>query len=120
MPGDGRSKELLMGALMLTLTIVVAAGVLAWIVIAMLRSIRDERSGHRAISREFGLSIILLTLFLASWAAQAIAQWQEFTDEQLTHGESRHIGDFLATFLSSTLQNWQSEFLQLFAFVSLS
>ncbi|HET6949343.1 MAG TPA: DUF6766 family protein [Acidimicrobiales bacterium] len=59
-------------------------------------------------------------LFLGSWLGQGIAQWQTFTDEQREHGESPEVGDFVSEFGHSTLENWQSEFLQLFAFVALS
>jgi hypothetical protein len=36
------------------------------------------------------------------------------------HGASPTIGGFLVAFGQSTLENWQSEFLQLFSFVVLS
>jgi hypothetical protein len=42
------------------------------------------------------------------------------TDEQQTHGETVELGDFYAQFMQSTLENWQSEFLQLFSFVTLA
>jgi hypothetical protein len=48
--------------------------------------------------------------------AQGIAQWQTFTDEQREHGETVEIGDFIGEFSQATLENWQSEFLQLFSF----
>jgi hypothetical protein len=59
-------------------------------------------------------------LFFASWIGQLISEWQLFTDEQAAHGEEPEIGDFVAQFAQSTLENWQSEFLQLFTFVALS
>jgi hypothetical protein len=55
-------------------------------------------------------------LFFAAWVGQAIVQWQAFTDEQRAHGEPTEIGDFTSHFLQATLENWQSEFLQLFSF----
>ena len=70
--------------------------------------------------REFGLSLALTGLFFATWLGQGIAEWQVFTDEQRAHGEPVAAGDFFATFAQSTLENWQSEFLQLFAFVVLA
>lgn len=36
------------------------------------------------------------------------------------HGNVAQDEDFLDTFLSATLENWQSEFLQLFSFVVLA
>jgi hypothetical protein len=59
-------------------------------------------------------------LFFATWVAHFITEWQVYTDEQLAHGEDTSIGDFLSQFGQSTLENWQSEFLQLFAFVVLA
>jgi hypothetical protein len=35
---------------------------------------------------------------------------------QRAHGEPIEFGDFAAQFSQSTLENWQSEFLQLFSF----
>jgi len=84
------------------------------------RSIQNERSAHRSVWREFGLTIALMVLFFVTWAAQFISQWQEFTDEQLSHGQDPQVGDFVSQFLSSTFENWQSEFLQLFTFVTLA
>jgi hypothetical protein len=90
------------------------------IMFSMVRSIRDERSPRRTVWREFGLSIMLLALFLVSWLAHGISEWQVFTDEQEAHGEEPEVGDFMSVFGQSTLENWQSEFLQLFSFVTLA
>lgn len=109
-----------MGAAMMVVAVLITLGVLGWVGAATARSIKDERTPSRSVWREFGLSLALMTLFLASWIGQAITQWQEFTDEQSSHGEPAKIGDFLAVFGKSTLENWQSEFLQLFAFVTLA
>jgi NADH:ubiquinone oxidoreductase subunit 6 (subunit J) len=108
------------GAWMMLLVIAVAVATLSFLVFSMARSIRDERKGHRSVWREFGLSLILLILFLATWASQLIAQWQVFTDEQLEHGQDPAVGDFVSEFAASTFENWQSEFLQLFSFVVLA
>jgi hypothetical protein len=97
-----------------------AVVILVFLVASMVRSVRDERTPGRSVWREFGLSIVLLALFLASWVGQGVAQWQVFTDEQASHGEEPGVGDFLAEFGASTLENWQSEFLQLFSFVALA
>ncbi len=74
----------------------------------------------KKIFKNYGLSIVLAGLFLASWAAQAIFQWHEFINEALQHGSTPHAREFLASFFSATFENWQSEFLQLFAFVVLA
>jgi hypothetical protein len=94
----------------------------AWLVGSMVRSIVDERrsSGVRGIWKNFGLSIAFCILFFGSWLGQGIAEWQTFVDQQQAHGEQATIGDFTAEFTQSTLENWQSEFLQLFSFVVMS
>jgi len=107
------------GAVMMVISAVIAVAALCWLLTATVRSIHDERS-HRSLFREFGLSFALITLFFVSWIGQLITQWQQFTDEQRAQGGAAKIGDFLAEFGQSTFENWQSEFLQLFAFISLS
>ena len=87
---------------------------------AMWRSIRAERSGKRPLWREFGLTFVLLGLFLSTWVAHGLSEWQVFTDEERAHGEEPEVGDFASEFASATLENWQSEFLQLFSFVALA
>jgi hypothetical protein len=108
------------GAWMMLLALAIALGSLGVVVHALVRSIGNERSGERSVWREFGLGLVLMLLFFGSWFAHGIAEWQVFTDEQREHGQPVEIGDFVSTFGQSTLENWQSEFLQLFAFVALS
>ncbi len=93
-----------------------------YLVGSMLRSIQDEKKSNniQKVWKNFGLSIAFCILFFVTWVAQGVAQWQEYTDEQLEHEESVKVGDFVANFSKSTLENWQSEFLQLFSFVVLS
>jgi len=98
----------------------ITVATLGFLGVTLVRSIMVERVRERSVWREFGLGLILVTLFLASWLAQGIAQWQVFTDEQAEHGESAEVGDFVAEFSHSTFENWQSEFLQLFSFVVLA
>lgn len=105
---------------MMVVVIVITLGSLAALLWSMARSIRDERTPGRSVWREFGLGLALLILFVASWVGQLIAQWQTFTDEQRAHGEDPAYGDFAAEFAQATLENWQSEFLQLFSFVVLA
>jgi hypothetical protein len=54
-----------------------------------------------------GLAIVLGALFLASWAAQAFFQL-------VVEDES------WGAFWASTMENWQSEFLQLLTFLTLT
>jgi hypothetical protein len=108
------------GAWAMTAVVVGVFVILAVLLWSMARSIRDKRTPNRSIWREFGLSIILLLLFTSAWVGQGVSQWQTFTDEQRSLGEDPAVGDFVSEFTMSTLENWQSEFLQLFAFVVLA
>lgn len=105
---------------MMTGVIAVMVATLALLVGATIRNIRNEHTRGRSVWREFGLSLVLMILFFGTWAAHLVAEWQQFTDEQASLGESPKIGDFVSTFAASTLENWQSEFLQLFSFVVLA
>jgi hypothetical protein len=108
------------GAWMMVLVALITLATLAFLVFSLIRSIQNERSHRRSIWREFSLGMSLMILFFATWIGQGIAEWQVFTDEQREHGQSTEAGDFIAEFAQSTLENWQSEFLQLFSFVVLA
>lgn len=71
----------------------------------------------------YGLTIVLFVLFAVSWIAQTYAGWRDFAAEQAAHqeaamwfGESGYVWHWL----SQTMENWQSEFLQLLTFVVLT
>jgi DNA-binding GntR family transcriptional regulator len=69
------------------------------------------------------LSLTLFTLFLVSWIGQLIFQYQHELDEAIQHGDqafSVFSAEFMHSFWASTLENWQSEFLQLLSFVVLT
>jgi hypothetical protein len=108
------------GGWLLAGVVVVTVAVLLFLLAAEVRSVRDERTPGRRLWREFALSFVLLLLFVSSWIGQGIAEWQVFTDDQRAHGEEPAIGDFMSEFAQSTLENWQSEFLQLFSFAALA
>jgi ABC-type transport system involved in cytochrome bd biosynthesis fused ATPase/permease subunit len=103
-------------------TSLVLVGTSAFLLGTLVRSIVHERraSGIRKIWRNFGLSITFATLFLVSWVAQGLAEWTTFVHEQEAHGQVARLSDFWVEFGQSTLENWQSEFLQLFSFVVVS
>src|SRR5688500_11864462 len=73
--------------------------------------------------RRNGLSLTLGALFLAFMAGQAYFGWQEYNDEQQSHGEATiDFTGYLGTghFLEATAENWESEFLQMSAYVLLT
>jgi Na+/melibiose symporter-like transporter len=103
-------------------SILAMVAVVAFLVWSLVKSIRDEqrRSNIRRIWANFGLSLVLCILFFVSWASQAFVQWEEFKNEQRQHGEAARVDEYLVAFAQATLENWQSEFLQLFSFVVLA
>lgn len=70
--------------------------------------------------RDYSLSLVLLCLFLASWGAHAYYEWLQEEETANLHGESVDFRDYTNAFLSSTFENWQSEFLQLLTMVVLT
>jgi hypothetical protein len=111
-----------MTTLFLVVGLVITAGGAFYLVGSLFRSIQDERrsSNLQKIWRHFGLSIAFCLLFLTSWVGQAFTEWEVYKSEQQAHGQPAEARGFTFEFLQSTLENWQSEFLQLFSFVVLS
>jgi hypothetical protein len=70
--------------------------------------------------KNYNLSIVLFVLFLTSWLGQTWVGWVEFVSEQRQHGQQAQWlgeGGYLWAWGQATLENWQSEFLQLFCMV---
>jgi len=72
------------------------------------------------ILRGYSLSIVLFILFISSWIGQLILQIEEFANQAVEHGQAFQWSEFWPEFWTATLENWQSEFLQLFTFVVLT
>ncbi|HJR44450.1 MAG TPA: DUF2188 domain-containing protein [Actinomycetota bacterium] len=104
------------GAVTLGIAMFIIAGITVYLIGTMIRSIQREKETKLRLWKNFGLSLGFCGLFLISWLAHGIAEWQVYTDEQRTHNEPVELGDFAGQFSQSTLENWQSEFLQLFSF----
>jgi len=72
--------------------------------------------------RDYGLSIVLAVLFLVSWLLQSATGWVEFVGEQQAHHAAAQLfgsSGYFWSWMQSTFENWQSEFLQLFTMVVL-
>lgn len=70
--------------------------------------------------REHGLSIVLFVLFAAFLGAQSYVGMLEENEELAQHGEPsiayvEYLGS--GSFLESVMENWESEFLQMWAYV---
>ncbi len=80
-------------------------------------------AGLRLRVYENSLLLFMITIFLGSWFVQSVTGWTDYNDEQREHGESTvswtaYLGR--PDFWEKTLQNWQSEFLAVGAFVILT
>ena len=111
------SQGLIIGITLVTLigVMIVLMGSLVW----HIGSVR--RAGPTpGLWRTFGLSLAFCGLFFLTWLAQGIAEWGSYRAEQRDHGADATLSGYVVEFGQSTLENWQSEFLQLFSFVVLS
>jgi hypothetical protein len=73
--------------------------------------------------RNHGLSITLTVLFVVFMGAQTLTGWYAFNDEQRDHREPEvTLRDYLGSghFMEATAENWESEFLQMAAYVFLT
>jgi hypothetical protein len=73
--------------------------------------------------KDYNLSIVLFLMFISSWALQTYVGWAEFTSEQQQHGQAAQVfgsDGYVWRWAHATLENWQSEFLQLFTMVVLT
>ena len=101
------------------------------------RSIRGRRPptariGHRLpasagplrrIWHYHGLSIVLLSLFVVTMAAQTWSGWYAYNEQQRDHGQAAvPLAEYLRSghFGEATFENWESEFLQMAFYVLLT
>ncbi|PYE53260.1 DUF6766 family protein [Deinococcus yavapaiensis] len=73
--------------------------------------------------RENNLGIVVVAIFLMLWVGQSLVGWRDFNSDREDHGGtdvtfSRYLGT--AHFWEATTENWESEFLQMGAYVLLT
>ncbi|MDQ3984669.1 MAG: hypothetical protein M3222_05915 [Thermoproteota archaeon] len=56
---------------------------------------------------------VTLTLFVITISAHWVFAWSAYYQEQVEHNQPIDIGNYLNATLRDTMENWQSEFLQL-------
>jgi hypothetical protein len=81
---------------------------------------RAKAKGAARFLRDNGLSITLLSLFLLFWVGQSLTGLHQYNEEQAEHGAPTvTLGAYLRTghFIEATAENWESEFLQMAAYV---
>lgn len=77
----------------------------------------------KRILKQNGLSIVLSSLLVIFLLGQAVAGHRTYNDDQRDHGQPTvNFISYLGTshFLEATMENWESEFLQMFGFVILT
>jgi hypothetical protein len=74
----------------------------------------------RKIWENYNLAIVLAALFLFSWVGQFAFQMSEVRQQAMSHSQEFSWSEFWPEFGAATLENWQSEFLQLLSFVVLT
>jgi hypothetical protein len=73
--------------------------------------------------RHNGLSITVLSIFLVLLVGQCLTGWHSHNEERLQHGAAvLSLGEYLGSghFVEATSENWESEFLQMAAYVLLT
>jgi hypothetical protein len=75
-------------------------------------SARDQR-GKPPFVKAYSFALVTLTLFVLSWTGQFVFQLISVRNDAQEHQQPFQWSDFFPQFFSSTLENWQSEFLQL-------
>jgi hypothetical protein len=64
-------------------------------------------------ARAYSFALVTAVLFVLSWGGQLIFQLMEVRNDASEHHQAFSWAEFWPQFLSSTFENWQSEFLQL-------
>jgi hypothetical protein len=83
----------------------------------------ERRGGLSRFLLENGLTLVMLALFVLSFAGQVFTGRAHYNDEQREHRQPTvTVAEYLTTgaFLEATAENWESEFLQMGLFVLLS
>ena len=73
----------------------------------------SQHKPQNTIWSKYGYLWMTLALFVFSLAGHWIFGWYAFVNEQTQHGQSPEVSQFFVVVVRDTLENWQSEFLQL-------
>jgi hypothetical protein len=66
-----------------------------------------------SVWRRYGYAWVTLALFLLSLTSHWVFGWFAYVDEQQAHDAPVEVSSYLNEMARDTLENWQSEFLQL-------
>jgi len=73
----------------------------------------DGNMKKHSIWRKFGFVWVTLFLFIFSLVGHWLFGWYAFVEEQAEHGQEPEVASYTIEMARDTLENWQSEFLQL-------
>lgn len=71
------------------------------------------KSNNMSLAKKKGYVWVTLALFLFSLALHWIFGWRAFKNEQQAHNQPVRSGEYVTEMMRDTMENWQSEFLQL-------
>jgi Domain of unknown function (DUF6766) len=74
---------------------------------------RFPRTKLKGLPYRYGFFWVTLILFLGSLIGHWVFAWFSFVAEQAAHGEAVEVSAYIIQTARDTLENWQSEFLQL-------
>ncbi|MEW6122059.1 MAG: DUF6766 family protein [Pseudomonadota bacterium] len=66
-----------------------------------------------SIWKRYGYGWVTLAFFILTLTGHWLFGWFAYVSEQLQHGAPPNVSDYTVIMLRDTLENWQSEFLQL-------
>lgn len=76
------------------------------------KTMSSKKTNHSILKKK-GYLWVTLILFLVSLSLHWYFGFEAFKNEQIAHGQSIEISDYITEMMRDTMENWQSEFLQL-------
>lgn len=66
-----------------------------------------------SIWKRYGFAWVTGAFFMFTFVGHWLFGWFEYVQDQMAHGQSPEFGEYAVQMARGTLENWQSEFLQL-------
>lgn len=76
------------------------------------KTMSSKKTNHSILKKK-GYLWVTLILFLVSLSLHWYFGFEAFKNEQIAHGQPIEISDYITEMMRDTMENWQSEFLQL-------
>lgn len=68
---------------------------------------------NRSLLKDYAFLWATLILFLFSFTGHWVSAWYAYQNEQKTHNQPVEVNEYVVETFRDTMENWQSEFLQL-------